>query len=337
MFGPAGLRGAGTLDAQVDPRAEEDGRKIFRPYAGGSGSRERVTTPGGRRSSTDPRPRASPARSPDPVRYPLERQGCELFEAPGRHSCASGNPEHGRLLARTCVDVTRMPPASGPSGINIPSEDMPNPQQERQSGRPRCRTCAGWLFVRATGLFTACDLLAPPLHGHREIAAALRPLSDLGYAEPDYTLLSRGVPLVSGRRAGTDGRHAPRDAPFRRAHSGRPAGRRRGAGLAGAAGRNRAVRRPGDASPTRPLDGTLSVSAMLRAVTLRSAVFSRAWTRRSRPLRFVAGLRPACGRDARVPRHEKTGRSPFGGAKNLSPLRPASTICAAVGEIGPQA
>ena len=185
MFGPAGLRGAGTLDTQVDPRAEEEGRKIFRPYAGGSGSRERVTTPGGRRSSVSPRPRASPARSPDPVRYPLERQGCELFEAPGRHSCSSGNPEHGRLLARTCADVTRMQPASGSSRIDIPSEDMPNPQQERQSGRPRRRTCTAWLCVWATGLFTACDLLTPPLHGHREIAAAVRPLLNLGYAEPD--------------------------------------------------------------------------------------------------------------------------------------------------------
>ena len=63
---------------------------------------------------------------------------------------------------------------------------MPNLQQERQSGSPRCRTCAAWLFVWTTGLFTACDLLAPPLHGHREIAAAVRPLLDLGYAEPDY-------------------------------------------------------------------------------------------------------------------------------------------------------
>ena len=35
-------------------------------------------------------------------------------------------------------------------------------------------------------MFTACDLFAPPLHGHREIAAALRPLLDIGYAEPDY-------------------------------------------------------------------------------------------------------------------------------------------------------
>ena len=63
---------------------------------------------------------------------------------------------------------------------------MPNPQQDMQSGRPRCRPLAAWLFAWATGLFTACDLFAPPLHGHREIAAALRPLLDIGYAEPDY-------------------------------------------------------------------------------------------------------------------------------------------------------
>ena len=63
---------------------------------------------------------------------------------------------------------------------------MPNLQQDMQSDRPRRPTCAAWLFVWTTGLFTACDLLAPPLHGHREIAAALRPLLDLGYAEPDY-------------------------------------------------------------------------------------------------------------------------------------------------------
>ena len=63
---------------------------------------------------------------------------------------------------------------------------MPNPQQDMQSGRPRCRTLAAWLFVWAPALLTACDLFAPPLHGHREIAAALRPLLDIGYAEPDY-------------------------------------------------------------------------------------------------------------------------------------------------------
>ncbi len=51
---------------------------------------------------------------------------------------------------------------------------------------PRCRTLAAWLFAGAIGLSGACDLLAPPLHGHREIAAALRPLLDIGYAEPDY-------------------------------------------------------------------------------------------------------------------------------------------------------
>ena len=79
----------------------------------------------------------------------------------GRHSCASGNTEHDRLLARMCADVTRMPPASGSSGIHVPPADMPNPQQERQSGRPRCRTCAAWLCVWTTGLFTACDLFAP--------------------------------------------------------------------------------------------------------------------------------------------------------------------------------
>ena len=63
---------------------------------------------------------------------------------------------------------------------------MLNPRQDMQSGRPRGRTLAAWLFAWATGMFTACDLLAPPLHGHREIAAALRPLLDIGYAEPDY-------------------------------------------------------------------------------------------------------------------------------------------------------
>ena len=63
---------------------------------------------------------------------------------------------------------------------------MSNPQQDRRSGRPRRRTFAVWLFAWATGLFTSCDLFAPPLHGHREIAAALRPLLDIGYAEPDY-------------------------------------------------------------------------------------------------------------------------------------------------------
>ena len=63
---------------------------------------------------------------------------------------------------------------------------MPTPQQDMQSGRPRCRPLATWLFAWATGLFTACDLFAPPLDGHREIAAALRPLLDIGYAEPDY-------------------------------------------------------------------------------------------------------------------------------------------------------
>ena len=35
LFRPAGLRGAGALHAQGDPRAEEKGRKIFRPSAGG--------------------------------------------------------------------------------------------------------------------------------------------------------------------------------------------------------------------------------------------------------------------------------------------------------------
>lgn len=56
-----------------------------------------------------------------------------------------------------------------------------------QPGRPpRCRTFTAWLFAGAIGLSGACDLLAPPLHGHREIAAALRPLLDIGYAEPDY-------------------------------------------------------------------------------------------------------------------------------------------------------
>ena len=43
-----------------------------------------------------------------------------------------------------------------------------------------------WLFAWAIGLSAACDLFAPSLHGHREIAAALRPLLDIGYAEPDY-------------------------------------------------------------------------------------------------------------------------------------------------------
>ena len=185
VFGIGGLRGAVALDAQVDPRAEEEGRKMFPPYAGGLCSRETITTPGGRRSSAGPRPRASPARSPDPVRYPLESRGVSYSKLPAGIACASGNPEHDRLLAQPCADVTRMQPAPGSSGINIPSEDMPNPQQDRRSGRPRCRTCAAWLFVWTTGLFTACDLLAPPLHGHREIAAALRPLLDLGYAEPD--------------------------------------------------------------------------------------------------------------------------------------------------------
>lgn len=51
---------------------------------------------------------------------------------------------------------------------------------------PRRRTFTAWLFAGAIGLSGACDLLAPPLHGHREIAAALRPLLDIGYAEPDY-------------------------------------------------------------------------------------------------------------------------------------------------------
>ena len=55
-----------------------------------------------------------------------------------------------------------------------------------QIGRPRRRTFTVWLFAWATGLFTACDLFAPPLHGHREIAVALRQLLDIGYAEPDY-------------------------------------------------------------------------------------------------------------------------------------------------------
>lgn len=82
--------------------------------------------------------------------------------------------------------MTRMKPASGSSGINVPSEEMPNPQQDRRSGSPRRRTFTVRLFVWATGLLTACDLFAPPLHGHREIAAALRPLLDIGYAEPDY-------------------------------------------------------------------------------------------------------------------------------------------------------
>ena len=74
----------------------------------------------------------------------------------------------------------------GISDINAPSEEMPNPRQDVQSGNPRCRTFAAWLFAWAAGLFTACDLFAPPLHGHREIATALRPLLDVGYAEPDY-------------------------------------------------------------------------------------------------------------------------------------------------------
>ena len=47
--GPAALRGAFTLDAQVDPRAEGEGRKMFRPYAGGLISEEVVTSRGGRR------------------------------------------------------------------------------------------------------------------------------------------------------------------------------------------------------------------------------------------------------------------------------------------------
>lgn len=51
---------------------------------------------------------------------------------------------------------------------------------------PRRRTFTVWLFAGAIGLSGACDLLAPPLHGHREIAAALRPLLDIGYADPDY-------------------------------------------------------------------------------------------------------------------------------------------------------
>ena len=96
--------------------------KDFSPYAGWSDSEEGITSPGGRRGR-----RAVPPR----------------------------------LLAQPCADVTRMPPASGPSGMHVPSEDMPHPQPERRSGRPRCRTCAAWLCVRATGLFTACDLFAP--------------------------------------------------------------------------------------------------------------------------------------------------------------------------------
>lgn len=56
-----------------------------------------------------------------------------------------------------------------------------------QPGRsPRRRTFTAWLFAGTIWLSGACDLLAPPLHGHREIAAALRPLLDIGYAEPDY-------------------------------------------------------------------------------------------------------------------------------------------------------
>ena len=122
LCGAAALRGAFTLDAQVDPRAEEGGRKVFRPYAGWSDSEEGITSRGGRRGR-----RAVPPR----------------------------------LLAQPCADVTRMPPASGSSGIHVPSADMPNPQQERQSGRPRRPTCAAWLCVWTTGLFIACDLFAP--------------------------------------------------------------------------------------------------------------------------------------------------------------------------------
>ena len=66
------------------------------------------------------------------------------------------------------------------------SEGTLNPQRDMQVGRPRRRTFTVWLFAWAIGLSAACDLLAPPLHGHREIAAALRPLLDIGYTEPDY-------------------------------------------------------------------------------------------------------------------------------------------------------
>ena len=66
------------------------------------------------------------------------------------------------------------------------SEGTLNPQRDMQVGRPRRRTFTVWLFAWAIGLSAACDLLAPPLYGHREIAAALRPLLDIGYAEPDY-------------------------------------------------------------------------------------------------------------------------------------------------------
>ena len=39
---------------------------------------------------------------------------------PGRHSSASGNPEHGGRLAQTCADVTTMKPSSGSSRRSSP-------------------------------------------------------------------------------------------------------------------------------------------------------------------------------------------------------------------------
>ena len=133
---------------------------------------------------------------------------------------------------------------------------MPNPQQDKRSGRPRCRTGAAWLCVWATGLFTSCDLLAPPLHGHREIAAAVRPLLDLGYAEPDSPTYHAA--FLSFR----DVVRAQMDAT---PHEMRPFVERILGALQVAdevlawQERQAGTERSGG-SPTRPLDGTLSVS-----------------------------------------------------------------------------
>lgn len=57
----------------------------------------------------------------------------------------------------------------------------------KPSRRPSRHTLLVLLLVGAILCPAACDRLSTgSLSGHRDIAAALRPLLDLGYAEPDY-------------------------------------------------------------------------------------------------------------------------------------------------------